>query len=93
MSDLISSGESESKEAEAPPDVTGGLKFAAYLVAGLLALVGVSYFDLFGLRKNSKSTESEHKDDEDTQADYEKEYLDEDISDAALDEHTVGLTA
>ena len=45
------------------------------------------------MTKKAKSTESEHKDDEETQADYEKEYLDEEISEDALDEHTVGLTA
>jgi|TARA_B100001741_G_scaffold245868_1_gene207182 hypothetical protein len=93
MSDLISSGDTATEAKEAPADVTGGLKFAAYLVGGLLALVGISYFDLFGLTKKAKSTESEHKKDEETQADYEKEYLDEDISEDALDEHTVGLTA
>ena len=62
------------------------------LVVGLLGLVGVSYFDLLGLRKDKKN-ESETKSDEETQADYEKEYLDEEISEDALDEHTVGLTA
>ena len=93
MSDLISSGDEATEAKEAPADVTGGLKFAAYLVAGLLTLVGISYLDIFGLTKKAKSTESEHKDDEETQADYEKEYLDEDISEDALDEHTVGLTA
>jgi len=92
MSDLISSGEGATEAKEAPPDVTGGMKFAIALVVGLLGLVGVSYFDLLGLRKKSKSTESEHKDDEDTQADYEKEYLDDTISQDALNEHTVGLT-
>jgi len=93
MSDLISSGDGATEAKEAPPDVTGGMKFAIALVVGLLGLVGVSYFDLFGLRTEAKSTESDHKDDEDTQADYEKEYLDGDISDEALDEHTVGITA
>ena len=75
MSDLISSGDTATEAKEAPADVTGGLKFAAYLVGGLLALVGISYFDLFGLTKKAKSTESEHKKDEETQADYEKEYF------------------
>ena len=55
MSDLISSGDTATEAKEAPADVTGGLKFAAYLVGGLLALVGISYFDLFGLTKKAKS--------------------------------------
>ena len=45
MSDLISSGDEATEAKEAPADVTGGLKFAAYLVAGLLTLVGISYLD------------------------------------------------
>ncbi len=92
MSDLISSGGDATEVKEAPTDVTGGLKFAVALVVGLLGLVGVSSFDLLGLRKDKKN-ESETKSDEETQADYEKEYLDEEISEDALDEHTVGLTA
>ena len=92
MSDLISSGGDVTEVREAPTDVTGGWKFAEALVVGLLGLVGVSYFDLLGLRKDKKN-ESETKSDEETQADYEKEYLDEEISEDALDEHTVGLTA
>ena len=40
--------------------------------------------------KPKKATET--KKDEDTVADYEKDYLDEDISEDALDERTVGMT-
>ena len=85
MSDLISSGDEATEAKEAPADVTGGLKFAVYLIGGLLALVGISYLDLFGFAKKAKSTESEHKDDEETQADYEKDYLDEDISEKRIE--------
>ena len=55
MSDLISSGGDATEVKEAPTDVTGGLKFAVALVVGLLGLVGVSYFDLLGLRKDKKN--------------------------------------
>ncbi len=94
MSDLISESESEVKEAS--PDVLGTVKFAGYLVLGLLTLLGLTWLDLFGLKGDSgkaKTTQAEAKDDEDTQADYEKEYLDEEISEEALDEHETGLTA
>ena len=89
MSDLV--GESESEVKEAPTDVKGMVQFAIMLVAGTLTLLGINHFDLLGLKSKPKATES--KSDEETQADYEKDYLDEDISDEALDEHTVGLTA
>ena len=91
MSDLISESESEVKEAS--PDVLGTVKFAGYLVLGLLTLLGLTWFDLFGLKGKAKTTQAEAKDDEDTQADYEKEYLDEEISEEALDEHETGLTS
>ena len=44
-------------------------------------------------KEKPKTAATESKKDEDTVADYEKDYLDEDISEDALDEHTVGLTA
>jgi len=95
MSELISDGESASEVKEAPPDVSGMFKFAGMLVMGVLALAGIySVGDLlWGKTKATKKTDEEDTDDEETQADYEKDYLDETISDEALNEHTVGLTA
>jgi len=46
-----------------------------------------------GEKKKTTKESNSDKEDEDTVADYEKEYLDGDISDEALDEKTVGLTA
>tara|TARA_Y100000992_G_scaffold227507_1_gene158966 strand:- start:5432 stop:5701 length:270 start_codon:yes stop_codon:yes gene_type:complete len=89
MSDLISGGEaSDEKEAPTPNDLSGAIKFVAMIVGGFLAILGISTMDMFSSKK-----EADSKDDEETQADYEKEYLDEDISEDALDEHTVGLTS
>jgi|TARA_R110001606_G_C15251498_1_gene637425 hypothetical protein len=82
------------KEAEAqapPPDISGAFKFAGMLVLGILAVVGIGWTDILGLTK--KSSKAEVKDDRDSVADYEKEYLDNDISEDALDEKEVGLTA
>ena len=52
----------------------------------------MSFTDLLFKKEKPKTAATETKD-EDTVADYEKDYLDEDISEDALDEHTVGLTA
>ena len=91
MSDLISGGEaSDEKEAPTPNDLSGAIKFEAMIVGGFLAILGISTMDMFSSKKEA---DSDSKDDEETQADYEKEYLDEDISEDALDEHTVGLTS
>ncbi len=90
MSDLISGGEaSDEKEAPTPNDLSGAVKFVAMIVGGFLAILGISTMDMFSSKKKADSDSK----DEETQADYEKEYLDEDISEDALDEHTVGLTS
>jgi len=94
MSDLLTSSDSEIKAAST--DVMGTVKFAGMLVFGLLTILGLTWLDLLGLKGDSgksKTTQAEAKKDEDTQADYEKEYLDEDISEESLDEHETGLTA
>jgi len=89
MSDLISGGEaSDTKEAPTPNDISGAVKFVVLILGGFLAILGVKTMDIFSSKK-----EADSKDDEETQADYEEEYLDEDVSDEALDEHTVGLTS
>jgi hypothetical protein len=93
MTELIADSETEVKEA--PPDVAGMVKFVGWLVMGVLAVAGLSWLDILGKNKTpAKTTDTENKetDDEDTQADYEKEYLDDTISQDALNEHTVGLT-
>ena len=96
MSDLISSGESASETKEAPADVKGMLQMAQWVFLGVLSILGVSLVGvLFGEKlkpKDTKESKSE-KEDEDTVADYDKEYLDGDISEDALDEKTVGLSA
>lgn len=94
MSDLITDGDSEVKEA--PVDYMGTIKFAGWAVIGLLTVLGLTWLDLFGLKDSNasgKKAQSSTKKDEDTQADYEKEYLDEEISEEALDEHQTGLTS
>lgn len=96
MSDLISSGESdnETKEAPATTDFMGALKFGAMAAGAVLLVLGLTWMDFFTATpdgsKPKKATET--KKDEDTVADYEKDYLDEDISEDALDERTVGMT-
>ena len=93
MSDLISSGESEVKEA--PVDYMGTIKFAGWAVVGLLTILGLTWLDLLDFKGGNgkgKKSQSESKKDEDTQADYEKEYLDEEISEEALDEHEIGMS-
>jgi len=96
MSDLIEGGESstESKEAPATTDFMGALKFGAMAAGAVLLVLGLTWMDFFtatpDASKPKKATEM--KKDEDTVADYEKEYLDEDVSEDALDEHTVGMT-
>jgi hypothetical protein len=93
MSDLIQSGESEEVKA-APADIKGMIGFAGWVLSGLFLVLGFSLVGLIGgtSKKTTKESKSD-KDDEDTVADYDKEYLDEDISEDALDEHTVGMTA
>ncbi len=96
MSDLISSGDSENetKEAPATTDFMGALKFGAMAAGAVLLVLGLTWMDFFTATpdgsKPKKATET--KKDEDTVADYEKDYLDDDISEDALDEHTVGMT-
>ena len=81
-------------EAEAPPpDISGAFKFAGMIVLGILAIVGIGWSDILGLTKKPASNSAEVKDDRDSQADYEKDYLDDEISEDALDKHEVGLTA
>ena len=46
MSDLISSGDSEVKEA-APVDYMGTIKFAGWAIIGLLTILGLTWLDLF----------------------------------------------
>ena len=94
MSDLISSGDS-TEVKEAPVDYMGAIKFAGWAVFGLLTILGLTWLDLFDSKSGSgkgKKSQSESKKDEDTQADYEKEYLDEEISEEALDEHQTGIS-
>ena len=95
MSDLISSGDStEVKEAE-PVDYMGTIKFAGWAVFGMLTILGLTWLDLFDMGDSAgkgKKSQSESKKDEDTQADYEKEYLDQEISEEALDEHEIGMS-
>ena len=94
MSDLIESGATSTETKEAPStDWKGAFNFATIAVVGFLALLGMSLSDLFFKKEKPKTAATETKKDEDTVADYEKDYLDEDISEEALDEHTVGLTA
>ena len=91
MSDLIQGSESSDEmDAPTPNDISGAVKFVAMIVGGLLAILGISTMDMFSSKKKAAS---DSKDDEETQADYEKDYLDEEVSEEALDEHTVGLTA
>ena len=94
MSDLISSGESETKEAPATTDFMGALKFGAMAAGVVLLVLGLTWMDFFTATPDSSKPKkaTETKKDEDTVADYEKDYLDEDISEDALDEHTVGMT-
>ncbi len=88
--------EKEASESK-PVDVMGALKFAGIIVIGLLTIIGLGWEDIFGFKEKGKpvasSKKASSKDDEDTQADYEKEYLDEDISEDALDRHEGGITA
>ncbi len=94
MSDLIEGAESSIEVKEAPKtDWKGAFNFATIAVVGVLALLGMSFSDLLFKKEKPKTAATETKKDEDTVADYEKDYLDEDISEEALDEHTVGLTA
>ena len=94
MSDLISSGDSEVKEA-APVDYMGTMKFVGWAVIGLLTILGLTWLDLFdskGVSGKGKKSQSESKKDDDTPANYEQEYLDEEISEEALDEHEIGIS-
>lgn len=87
--------EKEASESK-PVDVMGALKFAGIIVIGLLTVIGLGWEDILGFKDKGKPVSSVKKassKDEDTQADYEKEYLDEDISEDALDRHESGLTA
>tara|TARA_R110000751_G_scaffold224590_1_gene326635 strand:- start:324 stop:605 length:282 start_codon:yes stop_codon:yes gene_type:complete len=93
MTDLISNGESEVKED--PVDYMGVIKFAGWAVVGMLTILGLTWLDLFDMGDSAgkgKKSQSESKKDEDSQADYEKEYLDEEISEEALDEHETGIS-
>ncbi len=96
MSDLISSGDSESeaKEAPATTDFMGALKFGVMAAGAVLLVLGLTWTDFFTNKDGGKpkTAATESKKDEDTVADYEKDYLDEDISEEALDERTVGMT-
>jgi hypothetical protein len=95
MSDLISNGESETKEAPATTDFMGALKFGAMAAGAVLLVLGLTWMDFFTKTDDGskpKKAATETKKDEDTVADYEKDYLDGDISEDALDEHTVGMT-
>ena len=94
MSDLISSGDS-TEVKEAPVDYMGVIKFAGWAVVGLLTVLGLTWLDLLGSNDtggNGKKAQAEYKKDEDLQSDYEKEYLDEEVSEEALDEHEMGIT-
>jgi len=89
---LIESGETSTEVKEAPStDWKGAFNFATIAVVGVLTLLGITLSD-FLFKKQTPKKATETKKDEDTVADYEKDYLDEDISEDALDEHTVGLT-
>ncbi len=96
MSDLIDSGEASTEAKESPKtDFMGALKFGAMAAGAVLLVLGLTWMDFFKTTHDSskpKKAATETKKDEDTVADYEKDYLDEDISEDALDEHTVGMT-
>jgi len=84
--------EKEASESK-PVDVMGALKFAGIIVVGLLAIIGLAWEDILGFKDKPSVKKAASKEDEDTQADYEKEYLDEDISEDALDLHEDSITA
>ena len=93
MSDLIEGGDTSTESKDAPKtDFMGALKFGAMAAGAVLLVLGLTWMDFFKTTKPKKAA-TETKEDEDTVADYEKDYLDEDISEDALDEHTVGMTA
>ncbi len=94
MSDLVSNSDTEEKEAPAKTDFTGAIHFAAIAVVSILTVLGLTWADLLGTKNEGKpkAQSAEKKEDDDTVADYEKDYLDGDISEDALDEHTVGLS-
>ncbi len=94
MSDLISSGDS-TEVKEDPVDYMGVIKFAGWAVIGMLTILGLTWLDLFDSNDTGgkgKKAQSEYKKDDETQADYEKEYLDEEVSEEALDEHEMGIS-
>ena len=80
-----------SSENKSPVDFMGAFKLAGVVIVGLLALIGFGWEDLLGDKKDvgsKKTAETKSKkdsDDEDT-------YLDEEIDEESLDEHTTGLS-
>ena len=96
MSDLIDGGETSTETKEAPTtDFMGALKFGAMAAGAVLLVLGLTWMDFFTKSDDGskpKKAATETKKDEDTVADYEKDYLDEEISEDALDERTVGMT-
>lgn len=91
MSDLLSDGDSEVKDSP-PVDYMGTIKFAGWAVLGLLTILGLTWLDVFdskGGRSNGKKAQAETIKDE---TDYEKEYIEDEVSEDALDEHETGLS-
>ena len=67
-------------------DFMGAFKLAGVVIVGILALIGLGWEDLLGGSNNNAEIKSEQE------SDYEDTYLEEEIDEEALDEHTTGLS-
>jgi len=72
-------------------DFMGAFKLAGVVIVGILALIGLGWEDLLGGKKEM-GVSNNKADTKPKESDYEDTYLDEEIDEESLDEHTTGLT-
>jgi|TARA_R110000824_G_scaffold293318_2_gene481658 hypothetical protein len=81
-----------SSETKSPVDFMGAFKLAGVVIVGLLALIGFGWEDLMGEKKEMGNSKNKAETKSNKESDYEDTYLEEEIDEEALDEHTLGLS-
>ena len=81
-----------SSETKSPVDFMGAFKLAGVVIVGLLALIGFGWEDILRDKKDMNGSKKKAETKSKKDSDYEDTYLDEEIDEEALDEHTTGLS-
>lgn len=81
-----------SSETKASVDYMGAFKLAGVLIVGILTLIGIGWEDVLGSKNDMNGSKKKAETKSKKDSDYEDIYLEEEIDEESLDEHTTGLS-